>query len=176
LQVTPPSAQALRVRRDVDGVPVIDDEIGKLFRHLVVWQPYDDGPCGIGRALTPVERAALQTRAAVLEIALQHYDHEEEMRQVDTAISAMFSGFRSMRQQGDDAEFTVAITRGALRDFPAWAIVRGCLNIATNKAGLDRRFAPNDVEIVDVVAKVLRPYRSALSEIKKILGAKVERA
>jgi len=85
----------------------------------------------------------------------------------------MFSGFRFMRQQGDDVEATLEITLAALREFPLWAIEQACLKIARGKAGLDRRYSPNDAEIVAVVADIVAVHVANLQEVRGLLGARV---
>jgi hypothetical protein len=61
-----------------------------------------------------------------------------------------------------------------LREFPAWAITQACRKIVCGETKLDRRFAPNDTEIFDVVAGVVRPYRENLGQAKAMLDAPVD--
>jgi hypothetical protein len=93
---------------------------------------------------------------------------------VEAEIAAMFSGFRTMCQQGEDAEPLVEVTKRVLREFPLWAIAQGCLRMAKGKAGLDRRYAPNDTEVFPVVEEIVRPYRRRLETVKALLAAPVE--
>lgn len=143
-----------------------------MRRLFSAWKP-DNGPQAIVRELTRAERSALADRATELQAKLWGYVAGER-NEVEASIAAMFGGFRSMRQEGDAAEGLVTVTAGVLRDFPAWAIAKGCLKIAQNQAGLDRRFPPNDTEIHDVVAEIVREYRRTLATIEALLAAPVE--
>lgn len=143
----------------------------ELPRLLSAWIP-DYGPREIRRALTLAERAKIECRAMTLRLSLTGY-LESERNAVDSDIAAMFGGFRAMRQQGDDAEATVAATAGVLRGFPAWAIRQGCLKIARNQAGLDRRYAPNDTEVFSVVDEIVKDYRKRLAVAEALLAAPV---
>ncbi len=77
-----------------------------------------------------------------------------------------------MRQQGADAVATTEITLAVLREFPSWAIAETCVAIVHGKTTLDRRFAPNDSEIYDQVAKVVRRGRERLDTTRRLLAAK----
>ncbi len=79
-----------------------------------------------------------------------------------------------MRQQGNDACAVVDVTMAVLREFPAWAIAQACRKIVCGETKLDRRFAPNDTEIFDIVAGVVRPYRENLRQAKALLDAPVD--
>src|SRR5262249_35684538 len=61
-----------------------------------------------------------------------------------------------------------------LREFPAWAITQACRKIVCGETILDRRFAPNDTEVFDVVADVVRRYRENLGQAKALLDAPVD--
>lgn len=143
----------------------------ELPRLLSAWIP-DYGPREIRRALTPAERAAVLARATTLQFSLTGY-LDGECNAVEADIAAMFGGFRAMRQQGDDAEATVAATAGVLRGFPAWAIRQGCLKIARNQAGLNRRYAPNDTEVFTVIDDIVKDYRKRLAMAETLLAAPV---
>jgi hypothetical protein len=58
-----------------------------------------------------------------------------------------------------------------LREFPLWAIEQACLEIARGKAGLDRRFAPNDAEIAAVVADIVAIHRIHLKDVRGLIRA-----
>lgn len=88
-------------------------------------------------------------------------------------ISSMFTGFRYMRLQGWSVSAAVGITLAVLREFPRWAIARGCMKIIRREAGLDTRFSPNDSEIYAVVAGIMREHRSNLDMVRALLGAEV---
>ena len=165
---------AKQAKRDADGLPeqfnrLVDLE---LPQRLICWR-LDHGPVELRRAMRPDERAAVEVRCAALEIALQPHG-DEDRADIEAAIAAMFSGFRSMRQAGEDAEAAIAITRAVLRDFPAWAIVAGCLKIARHETKCDPRFAPNDAELVDVVRALVKSYREAFEAASLLIGATVQ--
>jgi hypothetical protein len=61
-----------------------------------------------------------------------------------------------------------------LREFPAWAIAQACRKIVCGETKLDRRFPPNDSEIFDVVAGVVRLYGENLRQAKALLDAPVD--
>lgn len=141
-------------------------------RLFSAWVPAG-GAREIVRPLADAERNALQARADELRDAMtpcQAHQHAA----AESAIAAMLSGFRVMRQKGEDVEATVRISRHILRDFPLWAILRGCLLIAQNSAGLDPRWAPNDAELCGVVREVVRFHRAALDRCEALLCAPVE--
>jgi hypothetical protein len=139
---------------------------------LTAWKP-DGRPRPLQRVLTTGERGAVEARAAALELALAPFGQEQRAT-VEAAVGAMFNGFRAMRQQGDDIEYSALVTLGVLRDFPAWAIERACLKIARHEVELDARYAPNDGQIADVVREVLRPYRQAFEQASGLLRGSVE--
>ena len=125
------------------------------------------------RGMRADERAAVEVRGAALALALRPFAEADDGSAVMASIGAMFSGFRSMRQQGDDIEATVRITMAVLREFPAWAINQTCLKIARHETKHDPRFAPNDAELADQVRAVLKPYREALDAARALLGSAV---
>jgi hypothetical protein len=146
----------------------------ELPRRMICFRP-TTGPFEIRREMRPDERAAAEARAAALEIAL--LPHGDSARsEIEAAIAGMLSGFRSMRQGEDDAATAVAITRAVLREFPAWAILQGCLKIARRETRCDPRFAPNDAEIVEVVRSIVKPYREAFDAASALLVAVVQDA
>lgn len=180
---SPPSrelAPNLPVERDASGLPVgfsRECDIDLPRRLLCAWIP-EHGDRAIIRALRPDERLKLQGRARALEIALLPFA-DDEIDTVEAEIAAMFSGFRAMRQQGDDVSAVVEVTRRVLREFPCWAISRACLLIAQNQATidgkkLDRRYTPNDTEIYAVVAGVVKLRKDALKGATALLAAPVE--
>lgn len=125
----------------------------------------------VRRSLAPSERALVIARAQCLEDALRPFgDHERD--QVLADLAAMFSGFRYMRQVDEAADAALEITMAVLREFPAWAIGRGCAAIVRER--IERRFAPNDTEILDAVRAAVRPYREVERQARALLEAKVE--
>jgi len=173
---TPCSSPSLPAERDADGLPVeFDRECDhEIPRRLFCSWKEEGKPREVVRALTAGERAKLDARAAALEQALRYLPDEE--RPIKAELAAMFSGFRSMRQQGEDIAATVEITRGVLRQFPLWAIAKGCMKIAQGRARLDRRYAPNDAEINKVIAGIVRPYCEAIDRARALLLAPVAEA
>lgn len=138
------------------------------------WIP-DHGAREIVRALTPTNRAALQHRAAELINGLRPFT-AAEANEVDAALHGMLSGFRALaRQEGEYADASVEVLRAVLREFPPWAIIEGCLQIARGKVpDLDHRYAPNDVQVCDVVAAIVAPARENLDNAMALLRAPVE--
>lgn len=173
-------APNLPVELDDSGLPVgfsreLDADLPR--RLYSTWKPVS-GDRAIIRALRADEQLKLEGRAKALEVVLLPFG-DDEVDAVESEIGAMFSGFRSMRQQGDDVEAIVAVTRRVVREFPSWAIAKACLLIAQNKAEiegrrLDRRYAPNDDEIYLVVEGVVKLRKDALKSAKALLAAPVE--
>lgn len=158
--------------RGADGSARARDPDADGLTSLVVWREHG-GRATIARALTPGERSKLEVRVAALEGALTPFD-EADYAAVESAIGAMFSGFRSMRQTNADMEATVLVTRHALRKFPAWAVQEACEMIASHETSLDPHWPPSDGEIADVVRAVVRSRDAALAKAKEVLGAVVD--
>lgn len=78
------------------------------------WKP-TGGVRVLHRALTSAERAAVTMRAQDLEEALRPYAPDER-EDVEIALFAMLGGFRSMRQQADNAEAVIQVLRNVLRE------------------------------------------------------------
>lgn len=125
--------------------------------------------------MTPQETAIVKRRAVSIRDALRPFEREE-IAIVNSTLAAMLGGFRSMRQQGEDVEGTVEVLRHVLREFPVWAIADGCMKIAQNKAGLDPTWPPNDSQVYDVVAEVVRYWRARLATAESMLSAAVQEA
>jgi hypothetical protein len=164
---------AAAAKRSTDGLPVRFDKDADLEipRRTVCWRP-DSGPLGLRRDLRPDERGTLEARAAALELALEPFKPAERSG-LKAGVAAMFGGFRSMRQQGDDIDAVVTVTLAVLREFPAWAVRAACLKIARRETRCDPRFAPNDAEIADVVGGLVKPYKEALDGAQAVLAAEV---
>jgi hypothetical protein len=166
---------ALPASRDDNGIPALlhrecDIELPRQL--FAAWIP-DTGLRPIVRALSKEERAKIQVRAAALEGSLKSFTRNDE-NTVRASINGLFSGYRAMRQQGDDARAVVDVTMAVLHEFPAWAITQACRKIVCGEAKLDRRFAPNDSEIFDVVTGLVRPYRENLRRAEALLNAPVD--
>ena len=174
LQATRLRTLALPAKKEANGLPVrFDRDVDfEIPRRLICWRP-DGQPVELRRSMRPDELALVESRSAALTIALEPYGMESR-DELKAAIGAMFSGFRSMRQQGDDVESVIAITLAVLRDFPAWAITMGCLKIARRETKIDPRFAPNDAEIAEVISTIVKSYREALEAVSKLLNATVK--
>src|SRR5262249_17810030 len=91
------------------------------------WTP-DVGPRAIIRAFEESEKAALTARKNELEIGLQPIGKEgsADRELADGTLTAMISGFRSMRLTPDQLEARVRLLLMVLAEFPAWAIADGC--------------------------------------------------
>ena len=169
------SMPALPAKRDANGLPVrLDQEYDiALPRQLfAAWIP-DTGLRAMVRALSADERAKIEARANALEDALRPFTRNDE-HAVRASVNGLFSGYRAMRQLGDDARAVVEVTMAVLREFPAWAITQACRKIVCGETKLHRRFAPNDSEIFDVVAGVVRFYGENLRQAKALLDAPVD--
>lgn len=159
-------------RRQADGLPVLTDQETdvEIPRRLICFRP-SSSPVEIRRAMTASERAAIEARAAALELALRPYDDDFDRLGLEAVVGAMLSGFRSMRQEGEDAEATVTITLAVLREFPAWAIQRACITLSRGEMRSEVRFAPNDAEIADSCRRLVSIYHSALENAQSLLAA-----
>lgn len=166
---------ALPAKRDTNGLPVrLDRECDvELPRKLFSpWIP-KTGARAIVRVMSAEERAKIEARAIALEDALKPFTKNEE-HAIRANINGLFSGYRAMRQMGEDARAVVDVTMAVLSDFPAWAIAIAVRKIVSGETKLDRRYTPNDTEIFDVVADVVRPYRENLSQAKALLDAPLD--
>lgn len=137
------------------------------------WIPAD-GHRSVKRELSPSERHLIEQRRKELVEGLAPFSGEEVSR-VEIALNAMFAGYRSMRQIDATGEAIVEVTRAVLREFPAWAIETACVRIARNEVGLDPKWPPNDAQIHEVVAGIVKPYQEALNTSQALLAAPVER-
>jgi hypothetical protein len=146
-------------------------------RLFVAWIP-DDGPREIRRVLTADERWLLEARATALQDALRPFS-ENERNMVRLTVSTLLGGYRAMRHHGEDVEGAVEVTLAVLRNFPAWAITRGCAKIARDGIVRDgvseRRWAPNDAEISGIVGGIVREYQGHMRQAFALLTAPVEK-
>ena len=162
----------LELPERVEQVPAPFDRQSDWLTRLVCWKPQFEGEWEITRPLTEPERERLRKRVAVLEMALTPITPEQEPT-VRAAIAGMFSGFRAMRQQGEDIPSTVEVTCVVMRDLPAWAVKEACLKVARGKAELETRYAPNDTQLHLIADRLLHNHRRALHEARELLRAKV---
>lgn len=95
------------------------------------------------------------------------------------AITDMLGGYTSMRQTGDEAVAKLDSMRRVLAPFPAWAIEKACNNIQINgvwrDGKFDRRWPPNDSEVIDAVRSHVRLYADTHRIAIALLSAEVEK-
>jgi hypothetical protein len=162
------------------GPPALLDKAADYEIPAKVWSNWKPAHSRreIVRTLNAGERAILQRRAYALECGLMPYAGGDRDG-IKASLLAMFSGFRSLRQEGEDIIATAEITCIVLRDFPAWAIEQACLRIARHESGIEEidsspKWAPSDVLVYDAVKAVVVPYRKALDSAQSLLSAPVE--
>lgn len=122
------------------------------------------------RALTPDECTALERRRDELTPAVAGYA-EQDLDRIIVAITDMLGGYTSMRQTDDEAVAKLDSMRRVLAPFPAWAIEKACSNIQINgvwrDGKFDKRWPPNDAEVIDAIRSHVRLYehqhRSAIA-------------
>lgn len=132
-------------------------------------------PRAIRRALTVDERDKVHGRWIALRAVLIPFSQDQRL-DVEAQVAAMVGGFRAMRQEGESAADMVEILVGVLRDCPLWAIAEACLRIARGQAGLDKRYAPNDAQIYEVVNSITELHRLHFRNAELLLLAEVEDA
>lgn len=142
------------------------------------WIP-SEGKRQLRRPLSIHERDELERRRAELAIALEPF-HPQEKDHIALALSDMFGGFTSMRQGDEDAAARLDSVIRLLSEFPAWAISKACRDIQMNGVYRDKRFdkrwPPNDAEIVDEVRRALRLYGDQHRIVGDLLEATVEKS
>lgn len=140
------------------------------------WIP-SDGPRQLRRPLTDEERGVLERRRDELAPAVAPYQ-EHDLDRVALALTDMFGGYTSMRQSDDEAVAKLDSVRRVLAPFPAWAIEKACNAIQTNgvwrDGKFDRRWPPNDSEIIAEVRDKLRLYGDQHQRAVALLAATVE--
>ncbi len=143
------------------------------------WIPGDGAPRQLRRALTAGERGALEARLSELAPAVAPFGKREADR-VALALADMYGGFTSMRQGGEDALARVEAVQRLLAPFPAWAVQKACGSIQMDgvwrEGKFDRRWPPNDSEIVAAVRQELRLYKQSHDSASALLAADVEEA
>lgn len=142
---------------------------------LLVWRS-SAGKSELGRPLTDDERGALVAHERALKRTLTPLGHGDDVNRdqemtVRASLSAMFAGYRVMRQTGEDAMAIAEITLSRLRKFPAWAIVAACNEIIEGAPETSIHYAPNDAEIHAVVARIVRAEQQRLDTAQLLLGA-----
>lgn len=149
--------------------PLVNKEtdFGLPRRLFTAWIP-NTGPREIRRAMTTGERSLVEARAAELRAGLSSFLPGEEAT-VNAHLAGMLGGFRFPVSQG-----AIHILRGVLREFPLWAIVQACNDVATNQIPMDRDSAPSDRKMHEVVTGIVANYRSTLRVVEALLAAPVE--
>lgn len=147
------------------------------------WVPSDGSRRELRRRLTGDEVFALERRRAELLPALAPYVRPDQDDEIAGALAEMFSGYPSMRQQGEDVVGRVACVMDLLHKFPAWAIKRACAEIhrtGFKRTGreetwwIEKTWPPTDAEINEAVEAAMRLHRSALDSATALLAAPVE--
>jgi hypothetical protein len=134
-------------------------------------------PRQLRRALTAEERTALERRRDEVAPYIAPFS-PQQADLVALALLDMYGGFTSMRGGEEDAAARVDSALRLLAPFPAWAIQAACASIRTNgvwrDGKFDRRWPPNDPEIVLAVREEMLLYRDVHDRAAKILAATVE--
>lgn len=175
------SQSAVAVRYDAGVPPLWDREcdVDIPSRVWSAWAPAG-APRAITRPLSATEQHKLTVRKEALEAALRPFNPEipEEVDDVEREIAGVLSGFRSNRQQEENALAMVEVTRRVLGEFPYWAIGQGCMLIARRRAQLDPPidpiFGPSDQQIHEVVEEIVKGYRRSLNTAAALLSAPIE--
>lgn len=141
------------------------------------WIP-EGGARQLRRALTTTERTALEQRRDELTPAVMGYQ-DHDLDRVAVAVSDMFGGYTSMRQTDAEAVAKLDSMRRVLAPFPAWAIEKACTNIQINgvwrDGKFDKRWPPNDSEVIDAVRSHVRLYADTHRIAIALLSAEVEK-
>lgn len=166
-------------RRPSDPLPRISNRLTDVDIPMNVWSAWkpDVGDRQLRRALTVVERGALEARRAELAPMVEGYG-PADVPGIAAALAAMFSGFTSMRHGEDEAVAKIESICRLLDKFPGWAIEKACASIRMNgvwrDGKFDRRWPPNDAELVDAVRKEARIYTDQHRSAVALLAATVE--
>lgn len=137
-------------------------------------------PRMIRRLLTDEERSLVAGRRDELAPWLMSF-HPAERREIDLALTEMFSGFSSGRDVLDTAARIETLLR-KLADYPAWAIQRAADRIGTRgyqrqdgeRVVTERHWPPSDPELVLVIDDELKLYQGAYNAAIALLAAPVE--
>lgn len=134
-------------------------------------------PRQLRRPLTDRERHDLERRRDEIAPALAPFA-DSTVDVVVEALLDMYGGFTSMRGGEEDAAARVDSAARLLAEFPAWAIQEACMSIRRNgvwrDGKFDRRWPPNDPEIVLAVKQEMRLYRETYDRCIALLTATVE--
>lgn len=140
------------------------------------WTP-ESGARELRRALTAEERGMLEARASQLKPALHPYC-PADVDAVALAIADVFGSYTSMRQTDGEAAARIDSCCRALEFFPAWAIIKVCGAIQSRgvlrDGKYDRRWPPNDSEIIQAIEEELRHYIRCYRSAVALLSASVE--
>ncbi len=167
---------ALSVRCELPAKPEIVNQAADYQIPARMWSNWTpaNGPREIRREMTTVERRIVAHRAMELTGALRPF-MQDQRNAVDVALSRMIGGFQRHLEVGSIVEVLLDV----LREFPAWAIVEGCLRLTKDQHSLNPPFNPNfgpsDNQIYQVVAAVALPYQRRLAQAEALLSAPVEK-
>lgn len=167
------------------NVPTIRDTVADVSIPMTSWSPWvpDCGPRQLRRPLRDFERQALERRRDELAHTVEPYDRDVDGDRVALALTDMFGGYTSMRQNGEEAVARVDGAMRVLEPFPAWAIEKACEDIHRNgvfkKNGdedgrYDRQWAPTDSEIAVIVREKRRLFGDSYYSAVALLDAKVD--
>jgi hypothetical protein len=161
--------------------PRISNRLTDIEIPLAAWSAWlpADGARQLRRPLTDPERTALVARRDELALAVAPY-HPAELDDVSLSLIEMYGGFTSMRQGEEDAAARVDSVGRMLAEYPGWAIKKACVAIRTNgvwrDGKFDRRWPPNDSEIIAEVRGHVRFYADQHRNAVALLAATVEEA
>lgn len=162
------------------NVPKVRDSIPDVAIPNAVWENWipAEGKRRLRRALLPAERGHLERRRDELAHAVAPYQKGHDTDRVALALSDMFGGYTSMRQNGEEMVARVDGAARAVAPFPAWAIEKACEDIHRNgiwrEGAFDRRWAPSDAEIAEVVRAKRRLFGDQYDSAVALLAAEVE--
>jgi hypothetical protein len=167
---TPTNFSAKSKRIDSENLPpMFDQTVDRNLQSLICFRQ-NNGAVELRRALTPAERLVVEAREGGLWLAIEPYGSDDR-KELAAFLSTMFSGFRSMRQQGENVDETIMVTLVVLREFPFWAIKATCLKVASGNG--NPHWAPNDAELSVMARAMVEPYRAAHDRARRLLEAKV---
>lgn len=130
------------------------------------------------RALTAEEVGSLTARHDELApYVLPHSPAAAD--RIVIALSELSAGYSVGRRDDDEAAARMLESRlRLLAPFPAWAIVKACEDMRMNgvwrDGKFDRRWPPNDAELVEAIRKEAEVYATQHRSARALLEATVE--